>query len=546
STTVRPSTASRVTPYLTHMRPPAFVAMLPPTVEIARLAGSGAHQRPCGASAAFNSALMTPASTTASSSAASISRMRVMRSVDTTSSPCWAMAPPASPVPAPRGTTGTPCALAQRSAACTWATSRASTRASGALPERCPDLSARSASSAAASVMSASPSSRRSSSSTSTSVASAVRDGSEGRVRNPLSEARTACESGAVAEESELFATRYRALASRDARFDGQFIAGVHSTGIYCRPSCPAVTPKPGNVTFYRTAAAAHEAGLRACKRCQPDAVPGSPDWNLRDDLAARAMRLVHDGVVEREGVAGLARRLGYSSRHLTRVLRAELGAGPLALARAHRAQTARTLLASTELRIADIAFAAGFGSLRQFNDTIAEIYRATPSELRRLSRRGRAGIAPEPALPGTLSLRLAARAPLDHVGLFRFFADHAIPGLEEGDAQRFARPLALPGGPATIEIRPDAGGGALVGTVRLSRLADIGVAVARIRRAFDLDADAVAIDAALAADPVLAPLAAATPGIRIAGSFDPAEALIRTLVGQQISVAAARTVLGR
>ena len=349
-----------------------------------------------------------------------------------------------------------------------------------------------------------------------------------------------------MAEESELFATRYPALASRDARFDGQFIAGVHSTGIYCRPSCPAVTPKPGNVTFYRTAAAAHEAGLRACKRCQPDAVPGSPDWNLRDDLAARAMRLVHDGVVEREGVAGLARRLGYSSRHLTRVLRAELGAGPLALARAHRAQTARTLLASTELRIADIAFAAGFGSLRQFNDTIAEIYRATPSELRRLSRRGRAGIAPEPALPGTLSLRLAARAPLDHVGLFRFFADHAIPGLEEGDAQRFARPLALPGGPATIEIRPDAGGGALVGTVRLSRLADIGVAVARIRRAFDLDADAVAIDAALAADPVLAPLVAATPGIRIAGSFDPAEALIRTLVGQQISVAAARTVLGR
>jgi AraC family transcriptional regulator of adaptative response / DNA-3-methyladenine glycosylase II len=349
-----------------------------------------------------------------------------------------------------------------------------------------------------------------------------------------------------VSDETVLFETRYRALASRDARFDGQFIAGVHSTGIYCRPSCPAITPKPGNVTFYRTAAAAHEAGLRACKRCQPDAVPGSPDWNLRDDLAARAMRLVHDGVVEREGVEGLAHRLGYSSRHLTRVLRAELGAGPLALARAHRAQTARTLLASTELPVADIAFASGFGSLRQFNDTVAELYRATPSELRALSRRGRAGVAPEASTAsGSLTLRLAARAPLDATGLFRFFADHAVPGLEHGDDTRFARPLSLPGGPAQIEVRPDAAGG-LVGTVRLHRLADIGTAVARIRRAFDLDADAVAIDAALAADPVLAPLVAAVPGVRIAGSFDPVEALFRTLVGQQISVASARTTLGR
>ncbi len=348
-------------------------------------------------------------------------------------------------------------------------------------------------------------------------------------------------------EETVLFETRYRALASRDARFDGQFIAGVRTTGIYCRPSCPAITPKPGNVTFYRTAAAAHEAGLRACKRCQPDAIPGSPDWNLRDDLAARAMRLVQDGVVEREGVEGLAHRLGYSSRHLTRVLRAELGAGPLALARAHRAQTARTLLASTELPVADVAFAAGFGSLRQFNETIAEIYQATPSELRLLGRRGRAGVAVDPdATAGSLSLRLAARTPLDHAGLFRFFADHAVPGLEHGDDASFSRPIALPGGPATIEVRPDPAAAGLLGTVRLSRLADVGTAVARIRRAFDLDADAIAIDAALSADPALAPLVAAVPGIRIAGSFDPVEALFRTLVGQQISVASARTALGR
>lgn len=349
-----------------------------------------------------------------------------------------------------------------------------------------------------------------------------------------------------MTEPDALFATRYRALSSRDARFDGQFIAGVHTTGIYCRPSCPAMTPKPGNVSFYRTAAAAHEAGLRACKRCQPDAVPGSPDWNLRDDLASRAMRLVQDGVVERDGVEGLARRLGYSSRHLTRVLTVELGAGPLALARAHRAQTARTLLASTELPVADIAFAAGFGSLRQFNDTIAAVYQATPTELRALTRRGPAGAQPADSTAGTLTLRLAARAPIDRDGLFRFFADHAIPGLEQADAESFARPLTLPGGGAHVEVRGDPHGPGLIASVRLARLDDVGTAVARLRRAFDLDADSLAIDDVLSTDPVLAPLVAAVPGIRIAGAFDPIESLFRTLVGQQISVAAARTALGR
>lgn len=338
------------------------------------------------------------------------------------------------------------------------------------------------------------------------------------------------------------FAERYSALAARDARFDGQFIAGVHSTGIYCRPSCPAVTPKPGNVAFYRTAAAAHEAGLRACKRCQPDATPGSPDWNLRDDLASRAMRLIEDGVVERDGVPGLAARLGYSTRHLTRVLRSELGAGPLALARAHRAQTARSLLGATDLPIADVAFAAGFGSLRQFNDSIAEIYRATPTELRTLARRG----APGPVAGGALSMRLPARAPFDGRGVLRFLADHAIPGFEEGDEGRFARRVRLPGGPADVEIRLDDARPGVWLTARLSRLDDLPALTARARRLLDLDADSVAIDAHLARDAALAPLVAATPGIRLAGSWDPAEALLRTLVGQQVSVAAARTVLGR
>jgi AraC family transcriptional regulator of adaptative response / DNA-3-methyladenine glycosylase II len=340
--------------------------------------------------------------------------------------------------------------------------------------------------------------------------------------------------------DDTLFAERYGALASRDARFDGQFIAGVHTTGIYCRPSCPAMTPKPGNVSFYRTAAAAHEAGLRACKRCQPDAVPGSPDWNLHDDLASRAMRLVHDGVVEREGVPGLAARLGYTPRHVTRVLTAELGAGPLALARAHRAQTARSLLAATDLPVADIAYAAGFGSLRQFNDTIAAVYRATPTELRALARRG----APSPDDGGAITVRLPARAPFDGAGLFRFFADHGIRGFEDGDDTRLSRPLLLPGGRAQIDVTLEPAGVML--RARLTALSDLPALTARVRRMFDLDADSVAIDAWLSRDPDLAPLVAAVPGIRIAGSASAEEAVFRTIVGQQISVAAARTVLGR
>jgi AraC family transcriptional regulator of adaptative response / DNA-3-methyladenine glycosylase II len=354
-----------------------------------------------------------------------------------------------------------------------------------------------------------------------------------------------------------LFAERYRAVSSRDSRFDGQFITGVHSTGIYCRPSCPAMTPKATNVAFYRTAAAAHEVGLRACKRCQPDAVPGSPDWNLHDDLAARAMRLIADGTVEREGVPGLARRLGYTARHLTRVLGQELGAGPLALARAHRAQTARVLLSSTELPIADVAFAAGFSSIRQFNDTILTVYETTPSELRRLaaSRAHRSATSSQSARTSakaghesgatTITLRLPARPPFDGSGLLAFFADHAVPGLELADATRYRRGVRLPHGAAGVELSFDGSNGVLC-AARLENVADLGTLVSRVRRLFDLDADAEAIDTALARDPALAPSVLAHPGIRLPGSLDAEERLFRTLIGQQISVAAARTVIGR
>jgi AraC family transcriptional regulator of adaptative response / DNA-3-methyladenine glycosylase II len=351
----------------------------------------------------------------------------------------------------------------------------------------------------------------------------------------------------AIRSADPLFAERYRAMSSRDSRFDGQFITGVHSTGIYCRPSCPAMTPKAANITFYRTAAAAHEAGLRACKRCLPDAVPGSSDWNIHDDLAARAMRLIADGVVERDGVPGLAGRLGYTPRHLTRVLAQELGAGPLALARAHRAQTARTLLVTTGLPIADVAFAAGFTSIRQFNDTVQAVYESTPTELRRLATARTPALHEAEGTDGatTITLRLPVRAPFDGVGLMKFFVDHAVPGIESGDLSSFRRAVRLPHGLATIELMLDAESGILC-TARLENVADLGALVARVRRLLDLDADSEAIDAALSRDPHLAASVLARPGARLPGSLDPDEALFRTLIGQQISVAAARTVLGR
>src|SRR5487761_1438126 len=183
-----------------------------------------------------------------------------------------------------------------------------------------------------------------------------------------------------------------RAFRSKDARFDGWFFAGVTTTGIYCRPSCPAMTPKARNMRFYPSAAAAQESGFRACKRCRPDASPGSPEWNIRADLVGRAMRLIADGVIDRDGVAGLASRLGYEQRQVRRLITAELGAGPLAIARAQRAQTARVLTETTTLPLSEIAFAAGFTSIRQFNATILEVFAVTPTQLREARTRAARG----------------------------------------------------------------------------------------------------------------------------------------------------------
>ncbi len=338
------------------------------------------------------------------------------------------------------------------------------------------------------------------------------------------------------------FDERYRVIESRDARFDGRFVTAVRSTGIYCRPSCPARTPKPSNVTFYPTSAAAHEAGYRACKRCLPEAAPGSPDWNLRGDAAGRAMRLIADGVVEREGVPGLAARLGYSPRHLTRLLTAELGAGPLALARAHRAHTARMLLVGTELPASDVAFSAGFASVRQFNDTIREVFGLTPLQLR--ARRPSTGSGRGAPGSGSLTLVLPVRQPFDAHGLFAWMAARALPGMEIATADSYARTLRLPGGPAWFRVRLE--GRRLRLDARPERLSDLPSLVSRVRRLFDLDADPVAVDEALARHRSLAPLVAETPGIRVPGTADPHEMLIRAMVGQQVSVASARTALTR
>lgn len=330
----------------------------------------------------------------------------------------------------------------------------------------------------------------------------------------------------------------YRAVASRDARFDGVFVTCVTSTGIYCRPSCPAITPKPTNVRFLPSAAAAQREGFRACLRCRPDATPGSPEWNYRADVVGRAMRLIADGVVDRDGVSGLASRLGYTERHLHRLLTAEVGAGPLALARAHRAQTARVLIETTALDFAEIAFAAGFGSVRQFNDTIQEVYGRTPTALRAATR-AEAGPAPQ-----ALVLRLPYREPLAAQALLDFLAYRAVPGVEEVVGDRYRRGMHLPHGPATVElaVRP----GHVVASLRLTDVRDLAPAVARCRRLLDLDADPVAVDGVLAADPALAPRVAKEPGLRVPGAVDGFEIAVRAVVGQQVSVPGARATLAR
>jgi AraC family transcriptional regulator, regulatory protein of adaptative response / DNA-3-methyladenine glycosylase II len=373
-----------------------------------------------------------------------------------------------------------------------------------------------------------------------------------------------------------------RAVQSKDARFDGWFFTAVVTTGIYCRPSCPVVPPLPSHMHFYPSAAAAQQAGFRACKRCRPDASPGSPEWDARADVVARAMRLIADGVMDHGGVPALARRLGYSVRQVERLLLAELGAGPLALARAQRSQTARLLIETTTLPMGDVAFAAGFASIRTFNDTVREVFALSPSELRERAGRGRRAETGEarprggtPSLDATgafvsaqtltaqtltaqtltaqtltaqtltaLTLRLPFRAPLHPDNLFGHLAATAVPGVEEWRDGAYRRTLRLSHGHGIVALRPTPDHVSC--QLWLADLRDLASAISRCRRMLDLDADPVAVGDVLSSDDVLAPLVRKAPGRRIPRTPDAAEFALRAVLGQQISTAAARTHAGR
>jgi AraC family transcriptional regulator of adaptative response / DNA-3-methyladenine glycosylase II len=331
----------------------------------------------------------------------------------------------------------------------------------------------------------------------------------------------------------------WQAIEACDPRFDGWIFCGVKTTGIYCRPSCPARTPKRKNVCFFASAAAAQSAGFRACKRCRPDAMPGSPEWDLRADLVGRAMRLIADGVVDREGVSGLAGRLGYTERHVHRQLVAVAGAGPLALARAQRAQTARILLETTTLSITDVAFAAGFQSVRQFNATVQEIFAMTPSALRaRAQRDGRLQDS------GALSLRLPYRSPLDAEGLVAFLGLRAVAGIEQVLDGAYRRSLRLPHGTGAVELRP--GDGYVHARYWLADLRDLGPAMQRSRALLDLDSDPQSVAEVLGNEPLLGALVRKAPGRRVPGTVDSHELAVRAVLGQQVSLRGASTLAAR
>lgn len=335
---------------------------------------------------------------------------------------------------------------------------------------------------------------------------------------------------------------RYAAMAGRDERFDGRFFVAVTSTRIYCRPSCPVPPPMRKNVRFYPTAEAAEAAGFRACRRCRPEASPDSPDWDIRADLVGRALRLIAEGVVDAEGVPGLAQRLATGQRQLDRAFVRELGIGPLAVARSRRARLAKQLLEQTDLRSADVAFAAGFSSVRAYNATMRDVFHATPREIR--ARRRRADVA---AGDGALTLRLTYRPPFAAEALFGFLGDRAIPGVETFDGSTLRRSVRTrDGGAALIGLRAEADRAAVRLEVSLGEPTELAGVVQAARRLLDLDADPGTIDAWLERDPALRRRVRAQPGLRLPGAIDGFELAVRAVLGQQISVRGARTIAGR
>ncbi len=334
----------------------------------------------------------------------------------------------------------------------------------------------------------------------------------------------------------------YRALRTRDARFDGRFFTGVTSTGVYCRPVCPARTPLAANCTFYACAAAAEEAGFRPCRRCRPETAPGTPAWRGTSASVSRALRLIEEGALDEAGVGTLAARLGLGDRHLRRLFVEHLGASPLAVAHTRRVHFAMRMIEDTTLPMIQVALASGYRNVRRFNAAVRGCFDRTPSEIRR-----RAHIAGRPAGGGTVTLRLSYREPFDWNGLLAWMAPRAIPGVELIEGRTYRRSVELDGFAGMIELEPAPRGGPSLllrapveATSCLARLAD------RVRVLCDLGADPAEIADQLRTDPRLASAARAHAGVRVPGCWDRFELAVRAVVGQQVSVAGATTLIGR
>jgi AraC family transcriptional regulator of adaptative response / DNA-3-methyladenine glycosylase II len=331
----------------------------------------------------------------------------------------------------------------------------------------------------------------------------------------------------------------YRAIQARDARFDGQLFTGVKTTGIYCRPVCPARTPHAENVVFYPSAAAAQAAGLRPCLRCRPEASPDLAAWRGTSNTVSRALALIETGALDAADVGGLADRLGMGERQLRRLFRQHLGASPIAVAQTRRVLLAKQLIHETRLPMAEVALAAGFGSIRRFNETFLLLYGRPPGSLR-------GGGADVSVRDGRgLSLRLAYRPPYDWEAIIGFLRLRAVPGVESIEAGRYARSIAIGQDKGVLMVRPMTGNRLAV-DIYFPRLPALPAIIARVRRLFDLAADPLAIGAQLGRDPALAPLVAARPGLRVPGAWDGFELAIRAILGQQISVAAASALAGK
>jgi AraC family transcriptional regulator of adaptative response / DNA-3-methyladenine glycosylase II len=335
----------------------------------------------------------------------------------------------------------------------------------------------------------------------------------------------------------------YRAAETRDARFDGRFFTAVKTTGIYCRPVCPARVPKRENVVFYPTAAAAQEAGFRPCLRCRPETSPDLGAWRGTSNTVSRALVLIEAGELDEGDVATLAGRLGVGERQLRRLFRQHLGASPIAVAQTRRVLLAKQLIHETRLSMTEVALASGFGSVRRFNETFRQLYDRPPVALRRSSHEP-VRCTPVSAA-GAVTLKLPYKPPYDWDAILAFLAPRAIPGVEAVEGDAYARAIAVGGAKGAVIARP-AGSGRLAVTVRFPKLEALPAIVARVRRLFDLAADPLAIGEHLSKDPHLAPLVAARPGLRVPGAWDGFEVGVRAILGQQITVAAAIRIAGR